>query len=596
MCLRSFFLTAIAVVGLSFPASRAESHMPHDQVIDLDSAGSATVTAIRTQYFISRNNGLTWERQTRGITCPWNIEHTHRAVGISPAFEQDGIAFLTCSNRLFVSRDGGTSYSEAARAPRGDFADLFVAHDFAFEGKVMALLSDGTVVSSSDTGKTWTNVEGLDDITVLGGEGGQILAGDAGGALHLSQDNGSNWKTFENAAETALTGFAFPYGTDLSQRFYAASASSGVLELKIDGSGLSTRPAGLEADRITSLAFSASGENALLFATTWDGRVLRSADMGAVWEDSSRDLQTAKQADKYKQPQFTFIHTLSDDTLLVGAFSGLYRSEDAGDTWLRLDTTIGYINAVATSPAEGNSYEVAVSTYANGILRSRDTGKTWTFDQSGLLVRRLSLEYGPATGGEHRLFSGTYNRMEFAAGDGSSWSYVSLRDLESLYDQANSPVGAASIRVSPDFDSDGTVFVGMFPHGVLRSTDSGRSFDVVLDGEGPSWSLAMSPDFDTDGTVFANVAGSVHRSTDGGDTWSRLWGLDIDRFDLAISNAFATDRTVFAAGDAGVFRSRDAGETWEEIALPGEDQACRGPRRLIQLRRGRPRLCPGRGR
>lgn len=575
MLVRAFILfifTAGAFAGVFLPATRVESHIPHDQVIDLDAAGSATIVAIRTQYFISRNSGLTWQRQTKGIACPWNIEHTHRSVAISPAFDEDGVAFVTCSDLIFLSRDGGVSFEAAAPAPRGHVVDLYVAPDFTFDGELLALLSDGTVIKSNDSGMSWIDVPDLSSVTALSWTGNQIIAGDKDGALHLSIDRAAVWQRFETpVAGSAVTGFAFP-NADLSQGFFAGTAANGVVEVRLQGSALTAKVAGLGEEHVTSVAFSAEGEGALLFATTWDGKIFRSDNTSGGWTDVTGGVQTSIQAGPYGAPEVKFLKALSDNTLFIGSFSGLYRSQDAGERWFRMDTTIGYINAVTTSPAEDGHYEVAVSAYANGIMRSQDFGKTWAFDQSGLHIRRLSLEYAPGHHGEQRLFSGAYNRIGFASGDGSAWRYFDLRGLEALYDNEGTkkPVGAASIRLSPDYDRDGTIILGMFPQGVLRSTDFGQSFEIVMNEEGPSWSLVMSPAFSTDGTVFANAGGSVYQSNDSGETWARIWGLDIDRIDLAMSNAFPTDRTLFAAGYGGLYRSQDAGESWQEIAMPSD--------------------------
>ncbi|MEM6826051.1 MAG: hypothetical protein AAF566_13155 [Pseudomonadota bacterium] len=568
---RVVFLAAAMSTCFFVSAKPVQAHIPHDHVIDLDSTGSTTVAVVRTQYFISRDNGETWQRQTRGIACPWNIEHANRAVAISPAFDQDQTAFLTCLHQVFVSRDGGASYTEVAPAPRGDVVDLFVAPSFAHQGSILALLSDGSVVSSLDAGETWTDIDDLQNITALAWDGNQILAGSAAGEVQVSKDGGATWQGFAStAASSALTGFAFPNGTDLSLPFYAGTDGDGVVEIQLEDAALSARQAGLGDHKITSVTYTGSGDNARLLATTWEGQVFRSDDQGTVWDDVSGGLQTSKQAGEYGQAQFEFVRALPDGTVFIGTFAGLYRSQDAGERWFRMDTTIGHINAVATSPAEGDTYEIAISAYANGIMRSTDFGQTWRFDQSGILVRRLSLEYAPEYAGEQRLFSGSYNRMEFSAGDGSTWRHVSLKNLKELYDTKD-PVAPAAIELSPGYAEDGIMILGMFPHGVLRSTDAGRSFEIVMDTDAPSWSLAMSPRFDDDGTVFSNAGGDVYRSTDHGASWTRIWGLDVDRIDLAISSNFDSDQTLFAAGDLGVYRSQNGGESWEEIDLPGEN-------------------------
>ena len=117
-----------------------------------------------------------------------------------------------------------------------------------------------------------------------------------------------------------------------------------------------------------------------------------------------------------------------------------------------------------------------------------------------------------------------------------------------------------SFAVSPAFSTDQTLFAGVltWDHGVLRSTDGGRTWQKVyggLRGNSASW-VVISPTFTSDKTLFAGKGnGGVFRSTNGGDSWKKA-SEGIFRFEdsgrfvlvdtLAISPFFDRDSTLFA--------------------------------------------------
>jgi hypothetical protein len=94
--------------------------------------------------------------------------------------------------------------------------------------------------------------------------------------------------------------------------------------------------------------------------------------------------------------------------------------------------------------------------------------------------------------------------------------------------------------------------------GVLRSSDSGRTWISVPSGPGGSVHA-----FVRDGAVlFAAGEGGVYRSLDGGGTWT----LPADQLARNPTRAVAVDSTgvIVAAGDSGVVQSTDHGATWSK--------------------------------
>src|SRR5262249_35041028 len=110
------------------------------------------------------------------------------------------------------------------------------------------------------------------------------------------------------------------------------------------------------------------------------------------------------------------------------------------------------------------------------------------------------------------------------------------------------------------------VFVGGFG-GLLRSTDAGATWEIVLDLNAIVVAVAVAPSDPS--VVYASAPNAgVYRSTSGGDfgTWVRVDdGLPrVGVFSLAVDPA--ASGTVYAGTD-GVYKTVDSGGTW----MPARD-------------------------
>src|SRR5215217_3215898 len=108
------------------------------------------------------------------------------------------------------------------------------------------------------------------------------------------------------------------------------------------------------------------------------GGFFKSSDGGITWRESSQLKNEA-------------LHSLaqsesSPDTLIVGTFNGVFRSDDAGDTWKQLPTqsTPGllHVESLAIDP------RTASTIYAGTFYlpyKSEDGGQTWKSIKNGII-------------------------------------------------------------------------------------------------------------------------------------------------------------------------------------------------------------------
>lgn len=245
--------------------------------------------------------------------------------------------------------------------------------------------------------------------------------------------------------------------------------------------------------------------------------------------------------------------------------SGLYRSEDGGNTWQDALDSLGLKDqlatmAVALSPEFSTDQSVFVGS-SGGLLCSFDGGDTWNvtmLPEPPPVVCTLVVSPGYTRDGI--LLAGTLEDGVFrSANRGGIWSAwnFGLLDLNILY-----------LAISADFGRDETLFVGT-ETGIFRSTNGGRAWREV--GFSVDWapvlSLALSPAFATDGVLFAGTESyGLFRSDDRGHSWTRL-GEDriVEAVNvILVSPEFpARPDILVLLGDA-LLISRDGGETWSD--------------------------------
>lgn len=295
------------------------------------------------------------------------------------------------------------------------------------------------------------------------------------------------------------------------------------------------------------------------------------------------------------QPQCVAVDPLEPQQVYCGTFDqGLWRSNDAGDTWEHAGEGITHkqVMAVAVSATEtvGDSGVVYAGTEPTALFRSEDGGDTW---------RELA----------------------------------SLRDLPSAPTWSFPPRPYTShIRwITPDPLVTGRVFAAVEAGALLRSLDGGETWEDRKPG-GPfdTHTLVMhrlAPDrlYSAAGDGFMQPGNGFVASEDGGETWYRpgaglqhhyLWSVAADPDDpttIVVSAARGPQEahnlrqaesaiyrrsgssqwqqvrsglpeprglltSVLAANEAepgvfyvannkGVFRSADAGSTWEALPI-----------------------------
>ena len=320
------------------------------------------------------------------------------------------------------------------------------------------------------------------------------FAGYTGGGLWRTDDAGINWRNISDSTfRTGSVGAIAVAPSDANVIYVGTgehairgqSSTYGDGVYKSSDQGRTWRTVGLAATRQISAVRVHPADPELVYVAAqgdrWKGTadrgIYRSRDGGATWSLVLKGVNaTSGASDLSMDP--------TNPRILYAAFwdhqrqpwyvrsggegSGLWKSNDGGDTWTRLSRGLPRLMGkvgVAVSPANPDRVFAIVEAEAGGLYRSDDAGGSW---------RRLS---------DNRLIQTR------------SWYYMKV-----FADPANADV----------------VWVLNAP--VSRSIDGGATFSTVSATHGDNHSLWINP---TDSRYLINGNdGGASVSLDGGRSWS----------------------------------------------------------------------------
>jgi len=241
--------------------------------------------------------------------------------------------------------------------------------------------------------------------------------------------------------------------------------------------------------------------------------------------------------------------------------AALYVSDDDGVSWKKLTGLTDHPSAAEWEPGG------AGLTLHTIVAHPEDPGKLWV---------------GISAAGV------------FATEDGGqSWERRIRRSNAGSTPDLNHPAGGSDTEVGMCVHNmvrapgaEGDLLYQQNHHGVLRSTDGGRSWEDITPGLPSSFGFPVAvhprdPDMawvfplngDSLGRYPTDAAAAVWRTSDGGGSWARMdQGLPSEGcFFTVLRQAMSNDTRdpcglYFGTNSGSVFASRDAGESWAEIA------------------------------
>lgn len=378
------------------------------------------------------------------------------------------------------------------------------------------------------------------------------------GQIYISTDGARTWRLLVNFNRPRLFVDQIIVDPRNSKVLYVAThrhKEAGGFFKSIDGGTTWRESPELRNEALHSLAQSEKDPN-LLITGTFNG-IYRSDNAGETWTP----LPTAK------TPGLEHVETLAIDPrdsniIYAGTWYLPYKSTDGGQTWRIIKNGIiddSDIFAMELDPRNPNHI---IASACSGIYETHDAGDNWRKVQgipSQSRRTRAILQHPTIPG---LVFAGTTEGFWRSAkgGANNSWMVTTSRQLE-----------INAIAVHPRAPE--TVYIATNNYGVMVSRDGGKSFLPTNSGFSGRFVNTIVADRELNNRVYATTintttgGGFFFASNDGGATWQpsmrnmppRLIGYTILQDDRE-------GNTIYLGTNLGVYRSLDRGASWAPIA------------------------------
>lgn len=224
-----------------------------------------------------------------------------------------------------------------------------------------------------------------------------------------------------------------------------------------------------------SIAFNRSG----VTAYNYDGQIYQKTPSTGTW----LPIYT-----NFKNQSVRSVFETSDGAVLVGCDRGLYKSADRGGSWKQVFDSGWVIDLVET---EG----VLIGTSQSGIIRSTDNGDHWEVVISdggvGIDVERIAGGFAAISASTNTMS----RRIHISLDKGKTWKAIDEGLRPSLSISSIKQMGAYLICGHPD--------------GVFRSSDMGKTWNLVHSSFGNAFKLTGFPSGDAGKVFKIYVSGNV---------------------------------------------------------------------------------------
>jgi photosystem II stability/assembly factor-like uncharacterized protein len=399
------------------------------------------------------------------------------------------------------------------------------------------------IFTSTDDGKTWTHLPGLDDEIVAGVaalDARTIFAGTSGHGAFVTRDRGVTWH--------ALDIFQGEYVSFLcidprdAHTLYLRTRR-GLFRSRDAGVTWQLMLGGIQAKVVNALLFDFASPR--IYAATDSHGVFVSENDGATWQSASVGLP---------QGVATFaLAQLNAQTVLAGMQNGIYLSRDAGNTWQSANIGLGVpqVHALDLDPQTGTLFAAT----EDGLYQSGTNGKFVRMGDEPLRLPVLAVAMAPSN--QQVIYVGTYRRGIFVTRDGgASWN--------SAGDIFQNRLTVPGLAVDPQDHQK--VFARVLFERIYKSSDGGAAWHAVWTGmptDAQVGAISFAPGDPTQ--MFAGTNIGLFSSRDAGESWTPRG--------LAQQTVFAVwidprnSRVLLAGATDGLYRSDDGGATWTSIAL-----------------------------
>lgn len=301
--------------------------------------------------------------------------------------------------------------------------------------------------------------------------------------------------------------------------------------------------------------------------------ILKSADGGNTWSQV-----LVKDVSNLFAIQRLRFNPLNPKSVYACATDGLYKSIDAGGTWIKI-LNLAHITDVVINAKDTMQLVAAVGNLGNtvkGIFRSTNNGGSWTKITSGLPATFrgfIKLDNVTLPGSRDTILAsigvdetGSPNELYRTTNFGTSWTALAGSAHASYQHWSAHTVG-----INPFFpDSLAYAGVNSFKYKISTSTAAGTSV-----GHADNHDIQFDPQ--RRGTYYVACDGGIYKTTNGGTSFTASnTNLAISQFYASIAVS-STDPNLIIGGlqDINAVRTSNGGTSWSTMAgMGGDGTAC----------------------
>jgi photosystem II stability/assembly factor-like uncharacterized protein len=472
-----------------------------------------------------------------------------RSLAADPS-NPDRIVLGTSSSQLFVSSDGGYSWSRLARVGDGDHYVIdHIVFDPARPETVYAAAwsvetDGGDVFRSDDGGRTWAALAGMHGKSVrsfaLAPSDPSILVAGALDGVFRSRDRGQTWERISPPGHPELKNIeSLAIEPQNPEIIYAGTWH---LPWKtVDGgrTWYSIKEGVVDDSDVFSIILDPRDAR-ILYASACTG-IYKSEDAGAHFRRVQGIPTSARRTRVLRQ------HPLNPNMVYAGTTEGLWASINAGQNWLRVTADTVIVNDVLVDSRHPGS--VLLATDRGGVLRSENGGATFFASNRGFVHRQVTALLVDRNDSSV-LYAGVVNDKDYGG------LFVS-RDAGEHWAQMNDGLAGHDV-FSLRQTEQGSLLAGT-NRGVFAwgATDKAWRAINVLDPEHPAAGAVSSV-----AMVRARRSKKTKPPSQDPPVRPELNGRVAD---LEVSQ-----EAWFAATSQGLFVSRDQGQGWRGGAVLGQ--------------------------
>jgi photosystem II stability/assembly factor-like uncharacterized protein len=303
------------------------------------------------------------------------------------------------------------------------------------------------------------------------------------------------------------------------------------------------------------------------FTSSTPAGIIKTANGGGDWQFANKLSDNKGSLGGLSISQIAFDPKKSDRIFASSYNSGLFVSEDGGNTWRQILSRFTVYDFVVDPNSSDIIYAAGIITDHGRVLATRDGGKSWVeiFNEASTQNPVRAIALNPDNNQELviGLGSGTVIKSQDA---GVNWKL-----LQKYPDRINRVRWQA-----------GSLYVVVRNAGLYRSTDGGASFDNLASSLVPATSVFTNPgtlispvgvaNFNqvaisqsNPDTIYLTTSSGLFQSFNRGDSWTFV-PLPLHQRDLpaqAVAIAPSSDNVVYTSVGSAVYKTSDGGNTWQ---------------------------------